>query len=68
MPDLTPCAADVCPHCDGFPVVAVTTGEYRADRSLVTYPVICPKCSGTGLANPFPVLVADAATAVFARR
>ncbi len=68
MPDLTPCAADVCPHCDGFPVVAVTTGEYRADGSLVTYPVICPKCSGTGLANPFPALVADAATAVFTRR
>ena len=42
-------ALRVCPTCDGFPVVAVSTGTRRSDGTLPTVPAICPDCSGTGV-------------------
>lgn len=41
-------AARVCPDCDGFPVVAITTGTLHADGSRHVIPAICPACHGTG--------------------
>ncbi|CAL9510457.1 hypothetical protein [Streptomyces sp. enrichment culture] len=38
----------VCHHCDGFPVVYVTTGERRHDGSRLVLPVVCHVCQGTG--------------------
>ncbi|WP_327324186.1 hypothetical protein OG735_17895 [Streptomyces sp. NBC_01210] len=45
MPDR---AARICPDCDGFPVVAITTGTRHADGSRHVIPVVCPACHGTG--------------------
>ncbi|MEU4494634.1 hypothetical protein AB0F96_14565 [Streptomyces sp. NPDC023998] len=50
MPDRTPRAARICPDCDGFPVVAVTTGTRNLDGTRTTVPVVCPACHGTGQA------------------
>ena len=41
-------APRLCPTCDGFPVVAVTTGTRRPDGTLPTLPMTCPDCHGTG--------------------
>jgi hypothetical protein len=38
----------VCHHCDGFPVVYVTTGERRHDGFRLVLPVVCHVCQGTG--------------------
>ncbi|MFE0413973.1 hypothetical protein [Streptomyces tendae] len=38
----------VCRDCDGFPVVAITTGTRHADGSRSTLRVTCPACDGTG--------------------
>ncbi|MFI5554285.1 hypothetical protein [Streptomyces sp. NPDC051738] len=38
----------VCHYCDGFPVVAITTGVRHRNGSRVTLTVICPVCQGTG--------------------
>ncbi|MFD0136435.1 hypothetical protein ACFVIL_21120 [Streptomyces sp. NPDC127159] len=38
----------VCRDCDGFPVVAITTGTRHDDGSRVTLRVACPTCQGTG--------------------
>jgi DnaJ-class molecular chaperone len=50
MPQHNPAAvtAQVCPGCDGFPVVAITTGTRHRDGSRVTIRVACPGCKGTG--------------------
>ncbi|MFF0745729.1 hypothetical protein ACFYVL_35600 [Streptomyces sp. NPDC004111] len=48
----------VCPDCDGFPVVAITTGTRHRDGSRHVVPAICRTCHGTGtrtLARPLPV-------------
>ncbi|MFI2352133.1 hypothetical protein ACH492_35110 [Streptomyces sp. NPDC019443] len=50
MPDRTVRAARICPDCDGFPVVAVTTGTRNQDGTRTTLPVLCPACHGTGTA------------------
>jgi DnaJ-class molecular chaperone len=47
MPDR---AARICPDCDGFPVVAVTTGTRNQDGTRTTLPAVCPACHGTGTA------------------
>ncbi|MET8114321.1 hypothetical protein [Streptomyces prasinus] len=51
MPQRTP-AARVCRACDGFPVVAVTTGTRRTDGTRATLRVTCPACQGTGHTRP----------------
>ncbi|MET9965042.1 hypothetical protein ABZZ80_03700 [Streptomyces sp. NPDC006356] len=40
----------VCRNCDGFPVVAVTTGSRHPDGSRVLLHVVCHLCRGTGRA------------------
>lgn len=37
-----------CHKCDGFPVVAVTTGTRHRDGTRATTRVTCPACQGTG--------------------
>ena len=42
-------SARLCPTCDGFPVVAVTTStRRRPDGTLPTLHTACPDCHGTG--------------------
>ncbi|MBT2391411.1 hypothetical protein J7E87_18715 [Streptomyces sp. ISL-1] len=50
MPDRTDRAARICPDCDGFPVVAITTGTRDQDGTRTTLTVVCPACHGTGTA------------------
>ncbi|MDH6434879.1 RNase P subunit RPR2 [Streptomyces sp. SAI-144] len=38
----------VCRDCDGFPVVAITTGTRNADGTRATLTVTCLACKGTG--------------------
>ncbi|MEU8851259.1 hypothetical protein AB0C70_34725 [Streptomyces sp. NPDC048564] len=38
----------VCRNCDGFPVVAITTGDRHRDGSRVLLHVVCLVCRGTG--------------------
>ncbi|MFI7137565.1 hypothetical protein ACIBQ5_07295 [Streptomyces massasporeus] len=42
----------VCRHCDGFCVVAITTGGRHRDGSRVLFRVVCRACQGTGHAAP----------------
>lgn len=44
----------ICHHCDGFPVVSITTGTSHPDGSRVTLRVVCPVCQGTGHAHHAP--------------
>ncbi|MEV7373609.1 hypothetical protein AB0O51_22390 [Streptomyces sp. NPDC090301] len=37
----------VCSHCDGFPVVHITTG-ITPDGQRRTLAAACPACKGTG--------------------
>ncbi|MHA6762106.1 hypothetical protein [Streptacidiphilus sp. PAMC 29251] len=51
-------APRLCPTCDGFPIVAVTTGTRRPDGILPTLPMTCPTCQGTGTCTTaLPTLV-----------
>nr|WP_079051979.1 hypothetical protein [Streptomyces regalis] len=45
----------VCGNCDGFPAVAITTGDRHRDGSRVTLTVTCRACQGTGHTAPAPV-------------
>jgi hypothetical protein len=38
----------LCRECDGFPVVAITTGTRHDDGTRVTLRVACRACQGTG--------------------
>ncbi|MFE4549400.1 hypothetical protein [Streptomyces sp. NPDC056785] len=38
----------VCRDCDGFPVVAITTGTRNLDGSRTTLRTVCRACKGTG--------------------
>ncbi|MGW3813157.1 hypothetical protein [Streptomyces sp. NPDC005046] len=38
----------LCRDCDGFPVVAITTGARNRDGSRTTLRIKCPACHGTG--------------------
>lgn len=38
----------VCRDCDGFPVVAITTGTRDRDGSRTTLRITCRACQGTG--------------------
>ena len=44
--------APVCRDCDGFPVVAITTGTRHRDGTRRTITVRCLACQGTGTATP----------------
>lgn len=51
-----------CRACDGFPVVAITTGIRHLDGSRATIRVTCPTCKGSGytpvrVANPISAAV-----------
>ncbi|GHG20336.1 hypothetical protein [Streptomyces hydrogenans] len=45
MPQTPP--ARVCSHCDGFPIVHITTGT-APDGKCRTLAATCPACKGTG--------------------
>ncbi|MFJ1816632.1 hypothetical protein [Streptomyces sp. NPDC088139] len=38
----------ICAHCDGFPTVAITTGQTTPDGHRHTITAHCPACHGTG--------------------
>ncbi|WP_328639699.1 hypothetical protein [Streptomyces canus] len=38
----------VCRDCDGFPVVAITTGTRNTDGTRATLTATCQTCKGTG--------------------
>ncbi|THA25090.1 hypothetical protein E4198_10430 [Streptomyces sp. RKND-216] len=38
-----------CRDCDGFPVVAIDTGQLHPDGTRRTLRVVCKTCHGTGL-------------------
>ncbi|MEV5432316.1 hypothetical protein [Streptomyces sp. NPDC052701] len=46
----------VCRACDGFPVVAITTGTRHRDGTRATLHVTCPTCKGTGHTAPASVV------------
>ncbi|MEU5192123.1 hypothetical protein AB0G83_34045 [Streptomyces klenkii] len=48
MPEINPALMRRCPDCDGFPVVAITTGTRHRDGTRVTVRAICRACRGTG--------------------
>lgn len=55
MPD---CALNrpLCRDCDGFPIVAITTGTRHPDGSRVTLHATCRTCHGTGHRVPAAAL------------
>ena len=46
----------VCRNCNGFPVVAITTGDRHADGSRVLLRVVCHACRGTGRTQSAPLV------------
>ncbi|MFC5027874.1 hypothetical protein ACQFX6_17420 [Streptomyces sp. DSM 41987] len=48
MSSLTVPSPRVCQDCDGFPVVAITTGTRLRNGSRATLRVTCNGCHGTG--------------------
>ncbi|KQX52643.1 MULTISPECIES: hypothetical protein [unclassified Streptomyces] len=42
----------VCSHCDGFPVVHITTGSVTPDGQRRTLAAACPICKGSGRTVP----------------
>ncbi len=50
MPQPTPARTRRCRHCDGFPVVAIDTGDRHRNGTRKTVYVTCPTCKGTGRA------------------
>ncbi|WP_225636035.1 hypothetical protein [Streptomyces solaniscabiei] len=51
MPQHAP-TARICRDCDGFPIVAITTGARHPDGVRATLRVTCPTCKGTGRVLP----------------
>ncbi|MFF8275091.1 hypothetical protein ACF05T_03085 [Streptomyces lateritius] len=49
--------ARVCSHCDGFPVVHITTGTVTPNGRRRTLPATCPSCKGTGTRTVTAALV-----------
>ncbi|WP_326612032.1 hypothetical protein OG949_23825 [Streptomyces scopuliridis] len=45
-----------CSHCDGFPLVAVTTGQRSPNGQRKTITAACPACNGTGHTTPAATL------------
>ncbi|MEU6193850.1 hypothetical protein [Streptomyces sp. NPDC047061] len=55
MPRNTP-SPRPCRDCDGFPVVAITTGTRNPDGTRTTLRIDCQACHGTGHTAPAPAL------------
>lgn len=51
MPENTP-PRPICAYCDGFPQVAIATGQRTPDGQRRTIAADCPACHGTGRALP----------------
>ncbi|MFJ8857030.1 hypothetical protein ACIRD8_01215 [Streptomyces sp. NPDC102451] len=51
MPDNTR-PRPICAHCDGFPQVAITTGQTTPTGHRQTITADCPACNGTGHTSP----------------
>ncbi|MEV6736607.1 hypothetical protein AB0N14_06495 [Streptomyces sp. NPDC051104] len=45
----------ICPNCDGFASVAITSGGRDRHGHLRTIAADCPACQGTGTAPARPV-------------
>ncbi|MFI6021052.1 hypothetical protein ACIBCP_25850 [Streptomyces sp. NPDC051287] len=56
MPRNTPALRRVCSDCDGFPVVAITTGTRNPDGTRTTLAINCRACHGTGTTTPAAAL------------
>lgn len=50
MPQHTHATGRVCSNCDGFPVVAISTGTRNPDSTRRVIRANCPACRGTGTA------------------
>ncbi|GFE15255.1 hypothetical protein Sgleb_33020 [Streptomyces glebosus] len=48
MPETRPADTRLCRDCDGFPTVAITTGQTSSDGTRQTLTVTCRTCYGTG--------------------
>ncbi|WP_046506434.1 hypothetical protein [Streptomyces odonnellii] len=48
MPQYTRARSRICPDCDGFPRVAITTGQHTPDGRRLTVIAACRSCDGTG--------------------
>ncbi|MDF9817230.1 hypothetical protein [Streptomyces sp. SPB162] len=48
MPTPNLSSPPICPDCDGFPVVAITTGTRQPNGQRTTITVDCRACNGTG--------------------
>ncbi|MGV2918632.1 hypothetical protein [Streptomyces alfalfae] len=48
MTQPTPARARICRDCDGFSVVAITTGLRNRDGSRETVAATCRACNSTG--------------------
>ncbi|MFC8231425.1 hypothetical protein [Streptomyces sp. NPDC057287] len=42
----------ICAHCDGFPTVAITTGQTTPNGHRETVTATCHPCNGTGHTAP----------------
>ncbi|WP_416531524.1 hypothetical protein [Streptomyces coelicoflavus] len=49
--------ARICRDCDGFPMVAITTGTRHTDGTRATLRITCPTCKGTGTTTPAASLI-----------
>ncbi|MFF0077388.1 hypothetical protein [Streptomyces sp. NPDC005494] len=47
MPE-NPAPRPICAYCDGFPTVAITTGQTTSTGHRQTITADCPACRGTG--------------------
>lgn len=52
MPEYTRPVRQICPDCDGFPTVAITTGQTTPTGHRQTLTVTCRACNGTGHRTP----------------
>lgn len=42
----------ICTHCDGFPTVAITTGQTTPTGERETVTATCHPCNGAGHTTP----------------
>ncbi|MGW2818613.1 hypothetical protein [Streptomyces sp. NPDC001415] len=65
MPQHHPGPARICPNCDGFASVAITSGGRDRNGHLHTVTAHCQTCQGTGTVPNLRARLQAAATAVF---